>query len=258
MLNKELLYALKIFLNRFGSAQSGFFMFTHQKFYLYDMDFLTKNINVAIGNFDVKLTIIENIDALFDALIQKGVDHDDVKDERIPYWAELWASAIAMSLYLVENQLVSNEKSVTEIGCGLGLPSIVAGLLGAKEVVLTDYLPEALDFAKQNWLQNLPDKNARFQVLDWRNPDPSVSADILLASDVAYESRAFQPLLNAFKILLKPNGIILITEPNRYISKKFFLGLNTEGYDVKHSTMNIERKGHVFLINIYELRLKSV
>ena len=222
------------------------------------MDFLTKNINVAIGNFDVKLTIIENIDALFDALIQKGVDHDDVKDERIPYWAELWASAIAMSLYLVENQLVSNEKSVTEIGCGLGLPSIVAGLLGAKEVVLTDYLPEALDFAKQNWLHNLPNKNAHFQVLDWRNPDSSVSADILLASDVAYESRAFEPLLNAFKILLKPQGTILITEPNRYISKKFFLGLDTEGYDVKHSTMNIERKGHVFLINIYELRLECI
>ena len=270
LLNKELLYALKIFLNRFSSAQSGFFMFTHQIFYLYDMDFQTKNIDVAVGDFNLKLTIIENIDALFDALIQKGVDHEDVKDERIPYWAELWASAIALSLYLVENQLVSNKKSVTEIGCGLGLPSIVAGLLGAKEVILTDYLPEALDFAKQNWLQNLPEKNARFQVLDWRNPDPSVSADILLASDVAYESRAFEPLLNAFKILLNPNGIILITEPNRYISKKFFLGLNTlsqrdafgkginEGYDVKHSTMNIERKGHVFLINIYELRLKCI
>ncbi len=233
-------------------------MFTHQIFYLYEMDFLTKNIDVAIGKFDVKLTIIENIDALFDALIHKGIDHEDVKDERIPYWAELWASAIAMSMYLIENQLVSNEKIVTEIGCGLGLPSIVAGLMGAKEVILTDYLTEALDFAKQNWLQNLPDSKARFQMLDWRNPDPSVSADILLASDVAYESRAFVPLLNAFKILLKPQGIILITEPSRYISKNFFLGLDTEGYDVKHSTMNIERKGHVFLINIYELRMKSV
>ena len=270
MPNKELLYALKIFLNRFGFVQSGFFMFTRQIFYLYGMDFLTKNIHVAIGNFAVKLTIIENIDALFDALIQKGTDHEDVQDERIPYWAELWASAIAMGLYLVENQLVSDKKSVTEIGCGLGLPSIVAGLMGAKEVVLTDYLPEALDFAKQNWIQNLPQNKARFQVLDWRNPDPSVSADILLASDVAYESRAFEPLLNAFKILLKPNGTILITEPNRPVSKSFFLGLDTpsrrdafgrsinEGYDVKHSTMNIERKGHVFLINIYELRLKCI
>ena len=222
------------------------------------MDFLTKNIDVAIGDFDVKLTIIENIDALFEALIQKGKDHEDVKDERIPYWAELWASAIAMSLYLVENQLVSDKKSVTEIGCGLGLPSIVAGLMGAKEVILTDYLPEALDFAKQNWLQNLPQNNARFQVLDWRNPDPSVSADILLASDIAYESRAFEPLLNAFKILLRPNGTILITEPNRPVSKNFFLELHTEGYAVKYSTKNIERKGHVFLINIYELRMKSV
>lgn len=222
------------------------------------MNFLTKDITLPIGHFDVKLTIIENIDALFDNLIRKGAEHEDVKDERIPYWAELWASAIAMGIYLVENQLINTEKTVTEIGCGLGLPSIVSGLMGAKEVILTDYLQEALDFAQLNWVHNLPDKKARFQLLDWRTPDPSVSADILLASDVAYESRAFEPLLNAFRVLLKPHGTIIITEPNRFISKKFFLGLHTEGYEVKHSTMKIDRKNHVFSINIYQLRLKSL
>ncbi len=218
------------------------------------MSFKTKDISLTFNEIGIKLIIIENLDELFDNLIQKGDDHPDVLDERIPYWAELWASALAMSWYLVENQhLITPLKSVTEIGCGLGLPSIIAGKLGA-EVCLTDYDTDALDFAKLNWEQNLPNKKARFEQLDWRNPDPSVSADLLLASDVAYEKRAFEPLLNAFRTLLKPNGTILITEPNRPVSTDFFSNLNTEGYNVKKEQRSIELRGHSFSINIFEVK----
>lgn len=225
------------------------------------MTFKTRDITLDFKEINVKLTIIENLDELFDNLIQKGDNHPDVLDERIPYWAELWASALAMSWYLVENQHLITQKfassvamtQVTEIGCGLGLPSIIAGKLGA-EVCLTDYDADALDFAKMNWEQNLPHKKARFQQLDWRNTDPSVKADLLLASDVAYEKRAFEPLLNAFKTLLKPNGMILITEPNRPVSTTFFSNLHTEGYDVKHEQREVELKGHGVLVNVYECK----
>ena len=219
------------------------------------MTFKTKDITLGFKDFNVKLTIIENLDELFDNLIQKGDNHPDVLDERIPYWAELWASAVAMSGYLVDNQhLITPSVIVTELGCGLGLPSIIAGKLGA-DVCLTDYDADALDFAKLNWEQNLPHKKARFQQLDWRNTDPSVKADLLLASDVAYEKRAFEPLLTAFKTLLKPNGTILITEPNRPVSTAFFANLHTEGYDVTYSQREVELKGHVFLVNVYEMTI---
>jgi predicted nicotinamide N-methyase len=225
-----------------------------RKYYLYRMNFKTNDITLPIGSFDIKLTTIDNIDELYDALIQKGSDHEDVKDERIPYWAELWASAIGMSRYLVDNPLVTSETSVLEIGCGLGLPSIVAGLQGAKQVVMSDYLQEALDFAQHNWSQNVSLKKPILNLMDWRTPDPAVSADLLLASDVAYEKRAFEPLLKAFKTLVKPNGRILISEPNRPVSKDFFSNLqNMGGYAVKHTQMKVERKGHEFTVNIYEL-----
>jgi predicted nicotinamide N-methyase len=217
------------------------------------MNFKTEDISLTIAHLNVSITAITNLDELFDALIEKGSDNPDVQDERIPYWAELWASAIGMSEYLVENQLITPEKSVLEIGCGLGLPSIVAGLLGAKNITVSDYFQEALDFAEMNWVKNLPHQKAEFLKMDWRTP-PSVKCDILLASDVAYEQRAFQPLLNAFKTLLKPNGTILISEPNRYISKAFFSNLDKEGYTIKHTEKTVERKEHNFLINIYELK----
>ena len=218
------------------------------------MNFKTENLSLQIAHLKINLTVITNLDELFDALIEKGSDHADVQDERIPYWAELWASAIGMGEYLVENQLITPNKTVLEMGCGLGLPSIVAGLLGAKDIVVSDYFQEALDFAEMNWLKNLPHQKAEFLKMDWRNPPPSLKADILLASDVAYEQRTFQPLLNAFKTLLKPNGTIFISEPNRYISKAFFSNLDKEGYAVKHTQKSVERKGHNFHINIYELK----
>jgi predicted nicotinamide N-methyase len=233
------------------------------------MQFKTEDITLAFGDITIDLTVIENLDELFEALVNKGSDHPDVVDERIPYWADLWASAIGLSRYLVDNQHFVKNKKVFEIGCGLGLPAIVAGKIGAERVTATDYLPEALDFAQLNWLRNLPMENVAFEVLDWRNipskfkdtppqymehPDTFGKADILLAADVAYEKRAFEPLLDAFQHLIKPDGTILIAEPNRFISKDFFENLIHKGFKVNKTTLDIERRGHIFTVNVFELK----
>jgi predicted nicotinamide N-methyase len=231
------------------------------------MQFKTEQIALNFKTLTIDLTVIENLDELFEALVNKGTDHPDVVDERIPYWADLWASAIGLSRYLVDNQTFVKGKEVLEIGCGLGLPAIVAGKLGAGYMIATDYLPEALDFAKLNWQQNLPLENVEFTVLDWRNipqnfPNrservgeeaPQYKADILLAADVAYEKRAFEPLLNAFQRLVKPDGKILIAEPNRFISKDFFENLTNQGFEVEKTTLEVERRGHAFTVNVFEL-----
>ncbi|MDZ7876301.1 MAG: 50S ribosomal protein L11 methyltransferase [Saprospiraceae bacterium] len=205
--------------------------------------------------------MIENLDELFEALVNKGSDHPDVVDERIPYWADLWASAIGLSQYLADHAMLVEGKKVLEIGCGLGLPAIFAGKLGATKTIATDYLPEALDFAQLNWTRNLALDTAQFDILDWRNiPEfkkntpPQYKPDILLAADVAYEKRAFSPLLNAFEHLVKPEGTILIAEPNRYISKGLFKELRNFGFSVKKTRREVERREDVFTVNIFELK----
>jgi predicted nicotinamide N-methyase len=239
------------------------------------MQFKTEQITLDFKTLTIDLTVIENLDELFEALVNKGTDHPDVVDERIPYWADLWASAIGLSRYLVDNQTFVKGKDVLEIGCGLGLPAIVAGELGAGHTIATDYLPEALDFAQLNWQQNLPLENVEFKVLDWRNipknfsknvsetservgeEAPQYKADILLAADVAYEKRAFEPLLNAFHQLVKPDGKILIAEPNRFISKDFFENLTNQGFRVEKTTLEVARRGHAFTVNVFELQFRD-
>lgn len=194
-------------------------------------EYRTRDIDLDLEGLRVRLTLVANTDELMDQLIAKGEAHEDVKDERIPYWADLWPSAIALSKYLVRGQLIRPGMRVTEIGCGLGLPGIVAGMLGA-EVTFTDYLDGALQLVRHNWRQNV-DRPARFEIMDWRDPNPAFSAELLLASDVAYETRAFEPLPHAFRTLCEPGGAILLSEPSREIAKPFLNSLPDAGFSAE-------------------------
>lgn len=215
-------------------------------------DYKTKKETLSIEGISIELLRITNIDELYEKLVQKGPDHEEVKDERIPYWCDLWPSAIALSRHLVKTKMVNKNTNVLEIGCGLGLPGITAGKLGGN-VTLTDYLPEAIEFAKQNWKLN-NSEHARFEVLDWRKPDPSMAADLLLASDVAYEKRSFDDLFKAFAVLVKPTGTILMSEPNRAFTKVFFDSLTAHGFSYKLTAYEINLNQIMTKVNVYEIR----
>lgn len=189
----------------------------------------TEEIELEVENLKVKLLKVTNVDELFDLLVAKGEDHEDVKDERIPYWAELWPAALGMSHYLVQSGIVQPGLTVTELGCGLALPGIIAGLLGAN-VTLTDYLEEALLFARRNWSLNLPEEQLQTALLDWREPNPALAADLLIASDITYEKRYFEYLPNAFITMCKPGGRIVVSDPNRHVAGAFFEDLPAKGF----------------------------
>jgi predicted nicotinamide N-methyase len=185
---------------------------------------------------------------LFDELVSKGDDHPDVKDDRIPYWAEIWPSSIALSGFIAENRELVANKNVLEIGCGPGLPGIVAALCGAK-VELTDYMEEAIDLATHNWKLNIPAEPVT-SLFDWRDPGKRRS-EVILASDVAYESRAFEPLLNTFKSIVANNGCILLSEPNRKFSAAFFKQLKKTGFSYSVTNKPVDKDGISYLISIY-------
>src|SRR3954467_6625421 len=58
----------------------------------------------------------------------------------MPYWSVLWRSGVALGRELADSQL--RGMRVVELGCGLGVPSLVAALAGAA-VLATDESDEA-------------------------------------------------------------------------------------------------------------------
>ena len=75
-----------------------------------------------------------------EALISEA---DFARDERLPYWADVWPSAIILAAKLLEQD--GNGRSALELGCGAGLCTIAAASAGF-DVLATDYYEDALEF----------------------------------------------------------------------------------------------------------------
>lgn len=109
------------------------------------------------------------------------------EDEFLPYWAELWPAAHLLVAALPHVAGLS----VVELGCGLGLPSLVAAARGAR-VTATDWATDAVHLLQRNAVRNGLELDA--EVRDWRRPWPD-RFDLLLAADVLYERRNVEPVL---------------------------------------------------------------
>jgi predicted nicotinamide N-methyase len=110
------------------------------------------------------------------------------RDEFLPYWAELWPAATALVAALPE-QLAGLR--VLELGCGLGVPSLVAAARSA-EVTAVDWATEAVELLRRNATRNRLELSA--EVHDWRQPLAG-RFDLAIAADVLYEQRNVEPVL---------------------------------------------------------------
>lgn len=136
-------------------------------------------------------------------------------DERLPYWAALWPSALALACFLARRGRWDGH-SVVELGCGMGLPGVVAAILGAN-VLFTDFEADALAFAAANHALNvgLPGKT---RLLDWRDPPSDIAAPLVIGADVLYERRFIDPFLTTLRRVLTNGGTALVAEPDRQIA----------------------------------------
>jgi predicted nicotinamide N-methyase len=143
------------------------------------------------------------------------IDEEEyARDERLPYWAELWPSAVVLAERLGARPLAGT--SVVELGCGVGLPAIVAALGGA-DVLATDWYPEALAFTRAN--AAAAGVRVRTLAVDWREPPPAVfaggPADLVVGADLLYEERNGAALAALLPRLLPLGGEALIADPRR-------------------------------------------
>lgn len=136
-----------------------------------------------------------------------------------PYWSQVWPAARALAQCILADTTLVQNKTVIELGAGLGLPSLVAARF-AKSILCTDLVPEAVAVstlsAQQAELQNF-----KAAVLDWHQLPPALEADVLLLSDVNYEPAVFARLQEIVIAFLEKGTMVLLSTPQRLMAKEF-------------------------------------
>jgi predicted nicotinamide N-methyase len=143
-----------------------------------------------------------------------------------PYWSRLWPAAIDVARLLARARGLSGVR-VLDLGCGLGLPGIVAGSLGA-HVTFVDRCESALAFASWNAATNVADGAfVTTQIVDWERADVEGVFDVIVLADVSYHASNHVPLLRQLGRCLAPGGLVVHGDPMRAESTSFLRHLSS-------------------------------
>jgi predicted nicotinamide N-methyase len=178
-------------------------------------------------------------------------EEDFVKDERLPYWADVWPSSLILAGKLLG--LKGRGKTALELGCGVGLSTLAATTAGY-DVLSTDYYEDALDVTRANVFRNLG-KLARTRLVDWRHlPDDLGRFDLAFASDVLYEKEYAELLPVILDRVLVPGGIALIADPGRVAAPVFVEACAQHGLVIREKETRPFEVGEIKQkIDLYEI-----
>ena len=144
-------------------------------------------------------------------------------EEFLPYWAELWASAVALAHDVSIRSL--RGRRTLELGCGLGLPSIAAARAGGR-VLATDWSPDAVEAAAHNARRNGVD--IEVAVVSWQRPQEIIERapwDFVIGADLLYERRNAGHLLELLPQLVDERSEVWIADPGRPAAEEFVAGV---------------------------------
>ena len=204
--------------------------------------------NITCAGTPLTLTHVADTNALLDAITPE----EFAREERLPYWAEIWASGIALATWCLDGNPLKGRR-ILELGCGVGIVGIAAARSGA-EVVCTDYEPDALAFACWNARQNLAGPLPEFRLLDWRTPPSGERFATILGADVIYERGNFLPLLETVDTLLQPAGEVILSDPQRQTAGGFLELAREWGFNAISQIVQVEQRGKKMGVTIHHLR----
>jgi predicted nicotinamide N-methyase len=183
-----------------------------------------------IAHFDAELTSVDvggDTIALWRvADLERHVDRDALlagdDPPEPPYWAHLWTGALVLA-----DAVPANGGRVLEIGCGLGLPGLVAARRGAR-VTFVDRIATPLAFVRASGAANglAP---VDVCVADFAGEALRGGFDLLLAAEVLYDRATLGTLPEALRRRLRPGGRALLTDARRTDTAAFYAALDASG-----------------------------
>ncbi|GMS89807.1 hypothetical protein PENTCL1PPCAC_11982, partial [Pristionchus entomophagus] len=155
----------------------------------------------------------------------KDLERSDLTTHVYEGGFKVWECARDLCELIEQEPEIVKGKNVLELGCGAGLPSIVALKEGAETVLMQDFNGPVLEcFTLENVrLNGLDTGRCHFVAGPWtqlRETVPERSADVILSSETIYNENDYESLHDSIAHALKEDGIALIG------AKMFYFGLS--------------------------------
>jgi len=144
-----------------------------------------------------------------------------------PLFGVVWASSEVLAHFMFEHDIEGLR--ILEVGCGIGLTSLVLGHRHAN-ITATDQHPEAERFLTENvslnGLEPIP-----FVRTSWADDDCGLGEfDLIVGSDVLYESQHVDQLSAFIDRHAKAHCEVIIVDPGRGQQSRFSTTMKTLGY----------------------------
>ncbi len=139
-----------------------------------------------------------------------------------PLYGCLWPSAIGLAQYLWtrRNQLAGQR--VLELGCGLGLPSLICAKAGA-QVVALDHHPDFVGLFEANRERNGLSSALEALVGSFTDPDLDLGPfSLIVGSDILYDPSSYRALESfVLKHSAAQSAQLILADPGRFAVAKF-------------------------------------
>lgn len=185
----------------------------------------TRTTTVSVGGADFHLRALSDRQQFADphGLAKKA----GISSAQWSLFGQLWPASRILAETMVDFDI--SGKRILEVGCGLGLASLVLHKREA-DITASDHHPLADTFLQHNAkLNHLPP--LRYVDLPWNGPTVAIGQfDVIIGSDILYE-RDHAPQLAALLLRhAKPSAQILFTDPGRGNCGPFTRYLEAQGY----------------------------
>ena len=144
-----------------------------------------------------------------------------------PLFGIIWTSGEVLAHLMIDYHIAG--KRILEVGCGIGLASLVLNHRQA-DITATDYHPEAEAFLRQNSRLN-EGRAIPFTRAGWADADCGLGEfDLLIGSDLLYERESVELLAGFIDRHANPACEVILIDPGRGNHAKFSKNMVSRGY----------------------------
>lgn len=192
--------------------------------------YTTRNISLNVGGCPYRLRVLSDL--------RQFADPDNhgarlgISSAQWSLFGQVWPAGRLLAQAM--NGFDITGKRILELGCGIGLASLVLQRRGA-DIVASDVHPLTEAFLAYNAaLNELP--ALHYRQMRWDVPLPTLGRfHLIIASDVLYEQHHAEMLCGVVKRHAFEDAEVLITDPGRGNSARFTRILADLGFDVEET-----------------------